>query len=133
MRVLFDTCVIIDYLEDRKLFSDDSFQLMEKAIKKEIVAYITEKSITDIYYVYHRETHSKEIAVKSIKILLSFLNVLDTLKQDAIKALEMKYSSDLEDATMIETAVREKLDFIITRNTKDYIKSPIKAITPKDF
>ena len=41
--------------------------------------------------------------------------------------------SDFEDNVMIETAVRSNMDCIITRNTKDYIKSPIPVYTPTQF
>ena len=34
---------------------------------------------------------------------------------------------------MIETAIRSKVDCIITRNTKDYMKSPVPVYTPDDF
>ncbi|MDY4692210.1 MAG: hypothetical protein SO401_01355 [Blautia sp.] len=34
---------------------------------------------------------------------------------------------------MIETAIRSKVDCIITRNTKDYQKSSIPVYTPEEF
>ena len=39
----------------------------------------------------------------------------------------------IEDAIIAAIAMREKADYIITRNTKDFSKSSIKAITPDMF
>ena len=38
-----------------------------------------------------------------------------------------------EDAVVAATAARENLDYLITRNTDDFDKSPVPAITPADF
>jgi len=41
--------------------------------------------------------------------------------------------SDLEDALQMQCAQKCQLDFIITRNIKDFENSAVKAITPDDF
>lgn len=41
--------------------------------------------------------------------------------------------SDFEDAIMIETGIRCKVDCIVTRNTKDYSKSQLSVYTPAEF
>ena len=37
---------------------------------------------------------------------------------------------DYEDAVMAETAFREDINYIITRNVTDYELSPVKVLTP---
>ena len=59
--------------------------------------------------------------------------LLDTTKEDVLNALPLPYSNDLEDSLMMETAKREKMDLIITRNLKDYASSPVKALSPGQF
>ncbi len=41
--------------------------------------------------------------------------------------------NDFEDAIQSETALVNRIDFTITRNGKDLIKSKIPALTPNDF
>lgn len=41
--------------------------------------------------------------------------------------------SDFEDAVMTETAIRSKMDCIITRNKKDYTKAGIPIYDPIEF
>jgi hypothetical protein len=40
---------------------------------------------------------------------------------------------DFEDALQSAAAVQAGVDYIITRNTSDYISAPIQAIPPVDF
>ena len=41
--------------------------------------------------------------------------------------------NDLEDSLQMQCAYREDLDYILTRNIKDFRDSKIKAISPEDF
>ena len=41
--------------------------------------------------------------------------------------------ADYEDAVMVETAIANKVDFILTRNIKDYKKAKIKVISPTEL
>ena len=41
--------------------------------------------------------------------------------------------SDFEDALMVETAILTEADCIVTRNIRDYSKSPVQVYTPKEF
>ncbi|MDR0876893.1 MAG: hypothetical protein LBN21_02485, partial [Treponema sp.] len=39
--------------------------------------------------------------------------------------------TDFKDAVICATTIREKADYIITRNIDDFSTSPIKALTPE--
>ena len=41
--------------------------------------------------------------------------------------------SDYEDAVMSETSFRECMDYIVTRNLRDYTKSKVPVLKPADF
>ena len=41
--------------------------------------------------------------------------------------------ADYEDAIMVETAKNAGIDYIVTRNIKDYSKSPVKVTSPAEF
>ena len=41
--------------------------------------------------------------------------------------------SDYADAVMVESAVRSGVDCIVTRNIRDYSKSPVPVYLPTDF
>ena len=133
MRVLLDTCIVLDFLENREPFADSSQEILMASAQEKIICFITAKSLSDIHYLYLKTTHSKEETIEKLKTILLFVSILDTLKEDAYHSLDMSYSDDFEDELMIETAIREKIDFIIARDKAGYKKSPIEALDASAF
>jgi len=64
--------------------------------------------------------------------LLQLFEVAGVDKAIILAALQSDMN-DFEDAIQSETALVNRIDFIITRNGKDLIKSKIPALTPNDF
>ena len=62
-----------------------------------------------------------------MRILLDTNIILDIVEK------RERYFSDFEDAVIAATALREGASYIITRNTIDFVKSPVPAMTPADF
>lgn len=132
MKAIVDTCVVIDFLQRREPFSASALTVFQAAASEQFSGCITAKSATDIYYLTHRCTHSDAKTRDILNSLLSVVSMLDSAPVDVFHALSSE-TSDFEDAVMIETAVRSKVDCIITRNTKDHQKSPIPVYTPDEF
>lgn len=132
MRALLDTCVIIDTLQDRTPFSEHSKQIFFAAANNAFLGYVSAKSLTDVYYIMHRHTHDDKASRDILNKLVALFDVLDTAGIDCRKAIPSA-TSDYEDAVMIETALREEMDCIVTRNTDDFSKSPIPVYTPEQF
>lgn len=132
MRVLIDTCVIIDALQSRVPFAEAAQKIFIHSANKQFEGYITAKSVTDIYYLTHRLTHSDAETRKILSKLFTLFYLLDTTSLDCQKAISSEIT-DYEDAVMVETAIRSEMDCIVTRNVKDYTKSPIKVHEPSAF
>ena len=132
MRALLDTCVIIDALQSRAPFAEAAQKIFIYSANRRFDGYITAKSVTDIYYLTHRLTHSDAETRKILSTLLTLFQVLDTAALDCRKAISSDMS-DYEDAIMVETAMRSEMDCIVTRNVKDYMKSSIKVCEPSVF
>ncbi len=132
MRVLLDTCVIIDALQNREPFAEDAKAIFLYAANNAFIGCISAKSATDIYYLMHRYTHDNAASREVLTKLFTLFEVLDTSGIDCRKAVLSKVS-DYEDAIMIETAVRAEVDCVVTRNTKDYDSAPIEVYSPKEF
>lgn len=132
MNALLDTCVVMDFLQSREPFAQDSKKIMQAAAMNLFSGFITAKSATDIYYLTHRCTHSdKESRIKLGK-LLTIVSMLDSRADDVYNAIP-SLVSDFEDAVMIETAARSQMDCIVTRNKKDYEKSSVTVYSPEQF
>ena len=129
MRILIDTCIIIDALQNRTPFNKNAQDIFLLAANRKIDAFITAKSVTDIYYLMHRVTHSDKDTRDVLRRLFKLFELADTTGTDCKYALSSDVS-DYEDAVMIESAVRTQVDSIVTRNTKDYSKSVVPVLTP---
>ncbi|MBR1867915.1 MAG: PIN domain-containing protein [Clostridia bacterium] len=132
MRVLIDTCIIVDALQNREPFKDDAQKIFLLAANQHFTGYITAKSATDIYYLTRRSTHSEKTSREVLSKLFKLFDLLDTDGIDCRKAIPSPIT-DFEDAVMVETAAREEVDFIVTRNLCDYDKSSVKTLSPKEF
>lgn len=132
MMVLFDTCVILDYLMDRYPFVEDADRLIKLVSRNNIEGFITVKSIMDIHYILKNHYHD-ELKVRKILMDLSeIFEITDSLTYCCLKSFNSKIN-DYEDALMSQTGEVLGVDYFVTRNTKDYKKSKLKVKTPKEL
>ena len=132
MRILFDTCVIIDYLTDRENSVEDAEMAILKAVLGNHEYGISTKSIADIHYylkhIYHDEKKTRDI----LEILFSSFEIADLSSKAAVNALGSNIN-DFEDAMLVNTAIENNFDCIVTRNIKDFKKSPVRVFSPKQL
>lgn len=132
MRALIDTCIVIDALQAREPFAEDAQQIFLAVANKRVMGFLTAKSAADIYYITHRHTHNDQDTRKVLSTLFSLFELLDTAGMDCRKAISSELT-DYEDAMMSETALRCGMDCIVTRNLRDYGKSPVPVYAPSTF
>ncbi|MBR5645952.1 MAG: PIN domain-containing protein [Treponema sp.] len=132
MRVLLDTNVILDVLLEREVFEEESSKLLSMIERGIIKGFVSSVSVTDIYYISHQTFHDKEKALNVINELLFITRVLKTDEKIIKNAIKLKWK-DFEDAVQYSVAKKSHIDFIITRNKKDYKTSNIPVYTPKEF
>jgi predicted nucleic acid-binding protein len=133
MKVVIDTCVIIDVLQQREPFWEDSYHVFRLVADEKVEGIITAKSLTDIFYIIHKATHSNERTEEIIQKLLELFSLEDTMAEDCKNALLYRESRDFEDSIMIETGKRLGAKYIVTRNTKDYEGASIPAVLPANL
>jgi predicted nucleic acid-binding protein len=132
MNALIDTNVILDALMSRAPFHESSEQIFMLAAQDKLEANITASSVTDIYYLLHKHLHEAEPCKQMLQKLFTLFRVLDVNGADCERALGLEMA-DYEDALLASCAKRNKIERIITRNTKDFTASPVKAVSPEEF
>jgi len=132
MTALVDTCIIIDAMQQREPFWQAAAEVLRLAALEQCECYLTAKSLTDIYYLMHRVTHSDTDTRLALHKLTELFLVADAAGDDAVKAI-FSETKDYEDAVMIETAKRIGADCIVTRNIKDYKGAAVKVCTPQEL
>ena len=103
--IFLDTNVLIDFFADRKPFSIDAARLFDYSLKKKI---------------------------KMLNEISEWTNVIDLTKEIIHKSLTSDFK-DFEDAIQYHCAKSiNKIDLIVTRDTKDYKVSSLPILTPKE-
>lgn len=127
LRVLLDTNVVLDWLLDRKPWSDDALPLWQARDTGRLITYIAAPALTDIFYIARRQIGTAA-ALASIDQSLA-LEVAQVDKVALLRARALQ-GNDFEDNVAMACAEAERLDFIITRNIDDFRHSPVPAIEP---
>lgn len=132
MKALIDTNVIVDALTSREPWKESAEKIFLMAANRVVDMYITASSATDIYYLVRKYLHSTEQAKLVMGKLYSLMGILAVTGDECVDALASAVN-DYEDAVIERTAVKADMDYIITRNVKDYQDGMVKAILPDDF
>ena len=131
MKVLIDTNIILDVLCNRTEFVENSAKVFKLCEVKKIEGYVSALSIPNIVYIMRKELDSEKI--KDVLATLSLIFTIVDLKADDIKKAALMNFKDYEDALQSACAARMKMNFIVTRNIKDFANSKITAITPSEL
>ena len=131
MKVLIDTNIILDVLCDRANFSEASAKILKLCEVKKIDGYVSALSIPNIVYIMRKELDAGKI--REILERLTMIITIADLKADDIKKAAYLDFKDYEDALQSVCASRMKLNFIVTRNIKDFVTSKVTAITPLEL
>jgi predicted nucleic acid-binding protein len=131
MKVLIDTNVILDVLQKREPHYETSAAVL-KLCGPRLRGYISANQTTDIFYVLRRHGHDATKAKAILKKLTDNVKILDVTAADVDNALASAMP-DFEDALLAAQALRQKAEYIVTRNENDYKLSQVPAISPQAF
>lgn len=132
MKILVDTNIIIDTLTGREPFRESAEQIFILAANQIEDMYITASSATDIYYLVRKHLHNTEQSKNTMFKLYQLFGILDVTANDCQDALLLDMK-DYEDAVISCCAKRNQMDYIVTRNIKDYEHSKVKVLLPEDL
>jgi predicted nucleic acid-binding protein len=131
MRVFLDTNVLLDVIEARPGLVEESSDVLNLAEGLQSELYIAWHSLATIYYLIRRG-RSEQAAMAEIDQILAWANIAPVDSLSATRARNLKFP-DFEDAMQCVCAESYQADIIITRNTKDFIQSPISVMSPAEF
>jgi len=130
-KIFVDTNILIDLIADRKPFSKFAIEIFEKAENEKIKLFTSSHAIATTHYLlkkYIAEQQLREILYN----LLEYLQIISVNEDVIKKGLKSKHK-DFEDALQIISAYTiDKLDYIVTRNIKDFRASEIPVLSPDE-
>ena len=132
MEVLIDTNIILDWFLRREPFYNDAKKVLNKCWFSSIKSYLTVHSICDLFYVINSKFSTEEKKTL-LQLLLNRNEIISESKIDIAKFIKNPAWTDLEDGLQMQCSDNYRLDYIITRNIKDFEHSKVSAIMPADF
>ena len=128
--ILLDTDVLIDIALDRRPHSEPASELLDRIERGAHSAYVAWHTVSNFYYLVASSrggTNARDFIVD----LTRFVEVAPTDTQALHYAAELPMA-DFEDAMQVAAARSCGARCIVTRNIKDFARSPIPAITPQE-
>jgi predicted nucleic acid-binding protein len=129
MILLLDTDVLIDFALDRAPYAQGAADLLDALEKRPGTAFIAWHSISNFYYLASPK-QGKQKTKGFLLDLARFVGIAATTTEHLLFAGQIAMS-DFEDAMQVAAAVACRASAIVTRNLKDYAKSPIPAVEPQ--
>ncbi|CVH80236.1 type II toxin-antitoxin system VapC family toxin [Rubneribacter badeniensis] len=128
MRLLVDTNIVLDYLDERPSFFQSARKLMILGFLHELELWMSASQATDLFYLLTNGGRASEAGEvkKSMRQARQFIRICSLTESDVDAALDSSWD-DFEDACVYQCALRLKADAIITRNQKDFERSSIKV------
>ena len=127
--ILLDTDVLIDVALDRRPHSEHASELLDHIEHGGEAGFIAWHSVSNLYYIVS-PTLGGANARDFIVELTRFVGVAATDTAGIRYAVELPME-DFEDAMQVAAALACGARQIVTRNVRDYERSPIPAITPR--
>jgi len=131
MNSLFiDSDIIIDLLARRENHAEAA-ALMAIIAEKKVAAFTTPIVLANVDYIITKHS-SKAKSRRAVKSLRKKLSILPMDAKIVDSALDSEFS-DFEDAMQYYAAEKHGIDFIVTRNKKDYAKGSLRVITAQEY
>ena len=132
MKIFLDTNILVDLLADRPPFTQEAVKLIEVSFEKNLELYTSTHVLATVHYVLKKYVSDQELR-QTILELTEMIRVIDVSFFVLKKALESTHR-DFEDGLQISSAESiPEMDYILTRNLKDFKTSSIPAISTEEL
>ena len=130
IKLFIDSDIILDLLIKRNEYQSSAklFTIIEN---KELKGYTSPIVFANVHYIMTKYG-GKEKSILNLRILRKFLSIL-TLDEEILDEALYAEAPDFEDSIQYIASEKNEIDFIITRNKKDYKRSKIPALTATEF
>jgi predicted nucleic acid-binding protein len=132
MRILIDTCVIIDYIVKRNGHSDAAEKVIALCMENGLQGCIAAHTIPNLHYILRKQLSMEQRRDILLKLCKMFFVVgIDASRlENALKSEEFK---DFEDCLQAVCAKDCNADYIITRNKSDFAGSSVPVLEPTEL
>ena len=127
--ILLDTDVLVDIALDRHPHSESASELLDRIEHGSEAAYIAWHSVSNLYYVIAPALGG--VSSRDFIVELTRFVAVATTDTEGIRYAADLPMADFEDAMQVAAARACGARHIVTRNVRDYARSPIRAVDPQ--
>jgi predicted nucleic acid-binding protein len=129
-RLFLDTNIVVDVLERREPFCHDAVRLFTMAYNKQVQLIVSPMTYSTASFLLRK--HGPE-GVRNLLSNFRQLSRVATTNERIVDDSLASQFNDFEDAMQYFSAKHENVDYIITRNKKDFAVSDIPVFEPQEF
>ena len=131
-KIFVDTDVIVDFLIDRKPFSEQAAIILTLSEYSHIRVYVSALTFANCYYILKKfSSHTKVIS--KLSQLAEMVEIIDVTKKSILDSLKSNFK-DFEDSIKNESAKKvNQIKILVTRNIKDYRASDLSILSPEEY
>ena len=129
--IYIDCNILLDWLLKREPFSYYAARLIELTEEKKVESYVSALTLANTYYIISK-TLNKKVADEFLKDCLRLFIFTDITGNNVIDAIKNK-NKDFEDDLHYFSAINSKIEYLITRNQKDFLEEKIKIRDAEEF
>ena len=127
--ILLDTDVLVDIALDRHPHSEPASELLDRIENGAEAAFIAWHSVSNLYYVIAPGLGG--VGARDFIVELTRFVAVATTDAEGIRYAAELPMADFEDAMQVAAARACGARHIVTRNVRDYVRSPIRALDPQ--
>ena len=128
---VIDTNIFMDFLFKRQ-GHESVVEVFKFCIKGNIKGFICAHEITTLCYFLDKAEKDKSKTKKVISQLMKRFTVIE-INEELLNGALNSEIDDFEDAVIEVSAINRNIDYIITKNIKDFKKSIIPVKTPEEL
>jgi predicted nucleic acid-binding protein len=130
--IFIDINILVDIFANREPFVYQSLKIYNLAIKRKIKLYSSSNTITTLHYIL-KKSISEEKTRLALEHVIDNVSIIPVDINIIKKSLKSSHK-DFEDAIQIISAQSiNNMDYIVTRDLKDYKNAEINVLSPDDF
>ena len=130
-KIVIDVNIFMDFLFKRE-GHEKVAEIFNQCIKGNAIGFSCAHEITTLSYFLNKSNRDKVKIKKTISGIMKRFKVIAIDEEILTKALHSDID-DFEDAVIEISSKENSVEYILTRNTKDFKKSIVKPITPEEL
>ena len=131
LNLLIDTNVVVDSFLEREPFLSMSRRAISLSKKYPVKNFISASTVTDIYYITHKNLKNHQTVRALFNELFQFVSVVKVTAEDIHAAFALDWK-DFEDSVQYAVAKSNSFDGIVTRNMEGFTDDAVKIFTPEE-